>query len=120
MARRYVARDPRTWKNIGYSTASVDVNVQGLLPAEGAWQRIPKHEVIPLARGEASSIQIPRGKGGSFAVRGDGIKALHTVLESRLDEAHAVLLECLDDDDESIRVAALKGCLLYTSPSPRD
>ena len=109
MARRYVARDPRTWKKIGYSAASVDVNIQGLLPAEGAWQRIPKHEVIPLARGEAASVQIPRGKGGSFAVRADGIKALHTVLESRLDEAHGVLLECLDDDDKSIRVAALEG-----------
>ncbi|MFL2493804.1 MAG: HEAT repeat domain-containing protein [Candidatus Thalassarchaeum sp.] len=109
MAGRYVARDPRTWKKIGSSTVSVDVNIQGLLPTEGAWERIPKHEVIPLARGDVASVQLPRGKGGSFAVRADGIKALHKVLESRLDEAHDVMLECLDDDDAAIRVAALRG-----------
>ena len=109
MARRYVARDPRTWKKIGSSGSSLDINIQGLLPAEGVWERIPKHEVIPLARGDISSVEIPRGKGGSFAVRGDAIHALHVVLDSRLDEAHSVLLDCLDDDDEAIRVAALRG-----------
>ena len=87
MARRYVARDPRTWKKIGSSTVSLDVNIQGLLPEEGVWEIIPKHEVISLARGDVSSVQIPLGLGkrGSFAVRVDGILALHTVLDSRLD-----------------------------------
>jgi len=109
MARRYVARDPRTWKKIGSSTASVDVNIQGLLPEDGPWQRIPKHEIIPLAKGDVSSVQVSRGKGGSFAVRIDGILALHMALEGRLDEAHEVMLDCLDDDEEEIRVAALRG-----------
>ena len=109
MARRYVARDPRTWKKIGSSAVSLDVNIQGLLPVEGVWERIPKHEVISLAKGDVSSVQIPLGKGGSFAVRVDGILALHTVLDSRLDEAHELMLDCLDDDDEEIRVAALRG-----------
>ena len=109
MARRYVARDPRTWRKISSSAASVDVNIQGLLPEDGAWQRIPKHEIISLAKGDVSSVQIPRGKGGLFAVRIDGIIALHTVLDSRLDEAHEVMLDCLDDDDETIRIAALRA-----------
>ena len=109
MARRYVARDPRTWKKIGSSAASVDVNIQGLLPGDGVWERIPKHEVIALAKGEVSSVQVSRGRGGSFAVRVDGILALHMVIERNLDEAREVMLDCLDDDDEEIRVAALRG-----------
>ena len=109
MARRYVARDPRTWKKIGSSAASIDVNIQGLLPEDGPWQRIPKHEVIPLARGNVSSVEISRGKGGSFAVRIDGILALHMVMEESLDEAHEVMLDCLDDDDDEIRMVALSG-----------
>jgi len=109
MARRYVARDPRTWKKLGSSAASVDINIQGLLPEDGAWQRIPKHDVISLARGEISSVQVSRGKGGTFAVRVDGILALHMALEGRLDEAREVMLDCLDDDHEEIRVAALRG-----------
>ena len=109
MARRYVARDPRTWKKIGSSAASVDVNIQGLLPGDGVWERIPKHEVIALAKGEVSSVQVSRGRGGSFAVRVDGILALQMVIERNLDEAREVMLDCLDDDDEEIRVAALRG-----------
>ena len=109
MARRYVARDPRTWKKIGSSAASVDVNIQGLLPGDGVLERIPKHEVIALAKGEGSSVQVSRGRGGSFAVRVDGILALHMVIERNLDEAREVMLDCLDDDDEEIRVAALRG-----------
>ena len=109
MTRRYVARDPRTWKKIGSSAASVDVNIQGLLPGDGVWERIPKHEVIALAKGEVSSVQVSRGRGGSFAVRVDGILALHMVIERNLDEAREVMLDCLDDDDEEIRVAALRG-----------
>jgi len=109
MARRYVARDPRTWSKIGSSAASMEVNIQGLLPEDGPWQRLSKHEIIPLAKGDVSSVQVSRGKGGSFAVRIDGILALHMALERRLDEAHEVMLDCLDDNDEEIRVAALRG-----------
>ena len=31
------------------------------------------------------------------------------VMEESLDEAHEVMLDCLDDDDDEIRMVALSG-----------
>ena len=108
MSRGYIARDPRTGKPIRQKRLDSDVDIRGLLPETGLWQRIPAHEILPLARGETESFELSRGDGGGFARRRDGIKALHRVLDSQIDSAHKVLLDALDDDTIEIRIAALK------------
>ena len=108
MSRGYIARDPRTGKPIRQQRLDSDVDIGGLLPETGLWQRIPAHEILPLARGETESFELSRGDGGGFARRSDGIKALHRVLDSQIDSAHKVLLDALDDDTIEIRIAALK------------
>ena len=108
MSRGYIARDPRTGKPIRQQRLDSDVDIRGLLPETGLWQRIPAHEILPLARGETESFELSRGDGGGFARRSDGIKALHRVLDSQIDSAHKVLLDALDDDTIEIRIAALE------------
>ena len=108
MSRGYIARDPRTGKPIRQKRLDSDVDIRGLLPETGLWQRIPAHEILPLARGETESFELSRGDGGGFARRSDGIKALHRVLDSQIDSAHKVLLDALDDDTIEIRIAALE------------
>ena len=108
MSRGYIARDPRTGKPIRRQRLDRDVDIGGLLPDAGLWQRIPAHEILPLASGEAESLELSRSDGGGFARRSDGIKALHRTLGSQIDSAHKVLLDALDDDSIDIRIAALE------------
>ena len=108
MSRGYIARDPRTGKPIRQQRLDSDVDIRGLLPDAGTWQRIPAHDILPLARGEKGSLELSRSDGGGFARRSDGIKALHRVLDSQIDSAHKVLLDALDDDNIEIRIAALE------------
>ena len=108
MARDYIARNPRTGKAIRRRGTEVDVDIRGLLPPAGTWQRIPAHEILPLARGDSDGLQLTRGQGGGFARRVDAIHALHRVMQSQIDDAHGVLLDILDDDESGNRVAALR------------
>jgi len=108
MARDYIARDPRTGKAIRRRGTEVDVDIRGLQPPAGMWQRIPAHEILPLARGDSDGLQLTRGQGGGFARRVDAVHALHRVMQSQIDDAHGVLLDILDDDESGNRVAALR------------
>ncbi|MCH2268050.1 HEAT repeat domain-containing protein [Candidatus Thalassarchaeum betae] len=108
MAREYIARDPRTGRPIRRQRLDGHVDIRGLLPSTGLWQRIPVHEILPLARGESDGLELPRSAGGGFVRRSDAIKALHRVFESQVDLAHQTLLDALDDDDSEIRIASLE------------
>jgi len=113
MARDYIARDPRTGKSIRRRGTKVDVDIRGLLPPAGVWQRIPVHEILPLARGDSDGLQLTRGQGGGFARRVDAIQALHRVMQSQIDDAHGVLLDALDDDESDNRVVALRALPVF-------
>ena len=113
MARGYIARDPRTGKAIRRRGTEVDVDIRGLLPPAGTWQRIPAHEILPLARGDSDGLQLTRGQGGGFARRVDAIHALHRVMQSQIDDAHEVLLDILDDDESGNRVAGLRALPVF-------
>ena len=113
MARDYIARDPRTGKSIRHRGTKVDVDIRGLLPPAGVWQRIPVHEILPLARGDSDGLQLTRGQGGGFARRVDAIQALHRVMQSQIDDAHGVLLDALDDDESDNRIVALRALPVF-------
>ena len=109
MARGYIARDPRTGKAINRRGPVADVDIRGLLPVDGMWLRIPVHEILPLARGDSDGLQISRSQGGGFARRVDALQALHRVMQSQINDAHEVLLDALDDDEDRNRIAALSA-----------
>ena len=109
MAREYVARDPRTGKALRKSNVKEDSDIRALLPLSGTWEVIPKSDIMKLASGELDIIELPRAAGGGFARRKDGIRALNRVFESDIEAAHRILLDCLDDDDDSIRITALES-----------
>ena len=109
MAREYIARDPRTGKALRKSNVKEDSDIRALLPFSGKWEVIPKSDIMKLASGELEIIDLPRATGGGFARRKDGIRALNRVFESDIETAHRILLDCLDDDQDSIRTTALES-----------
>jgi hypothetical protein len=109
MAREYIARDPRTGRALRKSSSKEDSDIRALLPISGAWEVIPRSDILKLASGELEMLDLPRTSGGGFARRKDGIRALNRVFESDIEVAHSILLDCLDDDSESIRATALES-----------
>ena len=109
VAREYIARDPRTGRPLTRGRVKDEADIRLLLPPEGAWRVVPEREIIELSNGTKGTIELPRTVGGGFARRGDGILALHRVSEAQTEEAHSILLECLDDDDPKIRTLALSS-----------
>jgi len=109
MAREYIARDPRTGRALRKSSSKEDSDIRALLPISGTWEVIPRSDILKLASGELEMLDLPRTSGGGFARRKDGIRALNRVFESDIEIAHSILLDCLDDDNESIRVTALES-----------
>ncbi len=108
MTRDYIARDPKTGRPIHQKRASKQVDIRSMLPPDGIWQRIPTREIVNLASGSITMLEIPRSEGGGLARRIDGILALSRVSPYQIDSAHEVLCDALDDDDSAIRIAALQ------------
>ena len=109
MARDYIARDPKTGRPIYQKRVSKQVDIRSMLPDSGTWQRIPLQDIIPLASGNITMVEIPRSQGGGLARRIDGVLALNRVLPSQINSAHEALCNALDDDDADIRITALKS-----------
>ncbi len=109
MAREYIARDPRTGRALRKSSFKEDSDIRALLPTSGTWEVIPRPDILKLASGELEMLDLPRSSGGGFARRRDGIRALNRVFESDIEIAHGILLDCLDDDNDSIRATALES-----------
>ena len=111
MARKYVARDPRTGRRIGgrrRSKSPVE-GIAALSPSPGPWQSIPVPDILPIACGEVAKIEILSDRGTWTLGRIDAIKALHKVLEKDAGEAYLALVEALEDDYPDVRIAGLKS-----------
>ncbi|MEC8874687.1 MAG: hypothetical protein VX502_04775, partial [Candidatus Thermoplasmatota archaeon] len=65
MSKKYVARDPRTGRSIGVSARSKrsNVGISGLSPDPGPWQMLPLTEIVSLARGDITKIEVPAESG---------------------------------------------------------
>ena len=110
MARKYVARNPRTGKSIRHSGAkSRRGGVSALTPEPGPWQNVEYSDIVPLANGESGKIQVSTDLGFLTLGRIDGIKALHKVLEKDASAAYEALVDALEDNYPDVRIAALKS-----------
>ena len=83
MARRYIARDPRTGKKIGgrRKAKPAGKGIAALAPSPGPWQSMPLSDIVSVAKGEVSKVEVQSDKGTWNLGRIDAIKALHRVLE---------------------------------------
>ena len=106
MARKYIARDPRTGKPI--EVASSTHNDIAYEPVKGKWSALIPADIMSLAEGSLDSRKV-RWKETSFTLtRKHGVRALSNVPKSMIFPAHELLLKALEDDDPEIRIAALE------------
>lgn len=106
MARKYIARDPRTGKPIEMEhSAQSDVSYE---PVKGRWSALIPADIMSLAEGSlASRAAVWRGTPHTLTRR-DGVRALSKVPQAMITPAHRLLLEAFQDDDPDVRVAGLE------------
>ena len=112
MVRKYIVRDPRTGKQIrsGVRGKTTKDSIRSLSPGPGPWERLLLADIVPLASGRITKVEVPADEGSKWKLgRIDAIKALHKVLESDVEQAHGALIEALDDDYPDVRIAGLKS-----------
>lgn len=105
MARKYIARDPRTGKPIKMEGAThQDVDYE---PLKGRWSALIPADVMSLADGSLPSRTVRWNGNEHVLTRKDGIRALSQVTKGMIHPAHGLLLRALQDPAPEIRIAAL-------------
>ena len=106
MARKYIARDPRTGKPIEMDhSAHSEV---GYEPVIGRWSSLIPADIMSLAEGSLESRDV-RWKGTVHTLtRRDGVRALSKVPQGMILPAHRLLLQAFEDDDPDVRAAGLE------------
>ena len=109
-ARRASARDPRTGKTIGgrRKAKAAGKGIAALAPSPGPWQSMPLSDIIGVATGKVSKVEVQSDRGTWNLGRIDAIKALHRVLEKDAEIAYETLVDALEDDFPDVRIAGLK------------
>ena len=105
MSREYIARDPRTGRPINVGSNRRQRKKRQV--REGPWMAIPPQAVIPLATGELKEYKVGWKEKDHYMQRLDGIKALSNLAGTLAIEGHKILLDCLVDDNPSVRAAGL-------------
>ena len=110
VARRYIARDPRTGKKIGgrRKAKAAGKGIAALAPSPGPWQSMPLSDIISVATGKVSKVEVQSDRGTWNLGRIDAIKALCRVLEKDAEIAYETLVDALEDDFPDVRIAGLK------------
>ena len=105
MAKKYVARDPRTGKPIRMDkAAAVDTSYE---PVGGPWAALHPSDIMSLAEGTLSERQV-RWKNDTLTLtRKHGVRGLSHVPQHMILPAHALLLKALEDQEPDVRIAAL-------------
>lgn len=106
MAKKYIARDPRTGKPIqmGHATTS-DASYE---PIQGPWCALHHADIMSLAEGTLEKREV-RWKNNTLTMsKKDGVRALSHVSQSMILPAHALLLNAFEDEDPDVRIAALE------------
>ena len=105
MVREYIARDPRTGLPLNVAKSKrVEKKIHNEV---GPWVSISDADVLPLALGQTSEVQTRYLDQNHTHGRAAGVRALGRFSGSRVHEAHKALLIAFEQDESSIKVAAL-------------
>lgn len=119
--KEYIARDPRTGFPLragrGRSRIQVD---EAYRPSSGPWDAIKPFDVLPLATGEKSALEVNWIGRPHLVSQADGIKALPRIAKSNQVEVHAALISALSDLKPEYRVAGLFALPFLALTNPED
>ena len=105
MVREYIARDPRTGLPLNVAKSKrVEKKIHNEV---GPWVSISDADVLPLALGQMSEVQTRYLDQNHTHGRAAGVRALGRFSGSRVHEAHKALLIAFEQDEATIKVAAL-------------
>ena len=106
MAKKYIARDPRTGKPIHVSkTEAADTSYE---PLKGSWCALLPADIMSLAEGTLAQRDVRWKNDTETMFRKDGVRALSHVPNHMIKPAHVLLLRAFEDEDPEIRIAALE------------
>lgn len=106
MAREYIARDPRTGLPIATGRRQTRKNTKK--ERIGPWTECTRQQILDLSNGILDDLLVDWNGGRHTLGRIDGIHGLCRLKGVWADRAHASLLQALESDDVSVRVAALE------------
>ena len=105
MVREYIARDPRTGLPLNVAKSKrVEKKIHNEV---GPWVSISDADVLPLALGQTSEVQTRYLDQNHTHGRAAGVRALGRFSGSRVHEAHKALIIAFEQDESTIKVAAL-------------
>ncbi len=105
MAKKYIARDPRTGKPIQVAqSVTLDASYE---PIKGPWMALHPDDIMSLAEGTLQERTV-RWKNETLSMtRKHGIRGLGNVPSHMIEPAHKMLLLAFEDNDPEIRIAGL-------------
>ncbi|MGB0313806.1 MAG: HEAT repeat domain-containing protein, partial [Poseidonia sp.] len=105
MAKKYIARDPRTGKPIQVSQSTkADASYE---PVQGPWCALHPDDIMSLAEGTLDQREV-RWKNDTLTMsRQHGVRGLSHVPQHMIRPAHALLLKAFEDESPAVRIAAL-------------
>nr|AIF08697.1 hypothetical protein [uncultured marine group II/III euryarchaeote KM3_31_G10] len=106
--REYIARDPRTGLPLssrgGRSRIEVD---EAYRPSRGPWDAIKHFDILSLANGEKSALEVDWLDRPHLVSQADGIKALPRIAKGNPEAAHDSLCSSLSELKPELRIAGL-------------
>ena len=107
MARKHIARDPRTGLPIEIGGARHAAAEAGIRPPQGPWGSLLPDQILPLANGIVGSVEVRWGSKRMLLDRTDGVRALPATRRRDEAAAHDSLLGALRAKSTAVRIAGL-------------
>lgn len=119
--KEYIARDPRTGFPLraGAVRSRIDVD-EAYRPSPGQWDAIKNFDILPLATGAKSALEVNWVGHPHLVSQADGIKALPRISKRNPVEAHEALISALSELKPELRTAGLFALPYLALTNPED
>jgi len=106
--REYIARDPRTGFPLssGGGRGRIEVD-EAYRPSRGPWDAIKHFDILPLANGEKSALEVDWFDRPHLVSQADGIRALPRIAKENPEAAHSALCSAFSELKPELRIAGL-------------
>ena len=119
--KEYIARDPRTGFPLraGATRTRIEVD-EAYRPSAGPWDAIKHYDVLPLATGAKSALEVNWVGRPHLVSQADGIMALPRISKRNPVEAHEALISALSELKPELREAGLFALPYLALTNPED